>query len=171
MLSSNSLAEQSASTLANLVARASANREKILRWAWVVQLFVALMFLGFAWHTGKDRARLIYSGARTQGTVVAYQQVYFRDSRQLSSGRNSYRPVVEFQASDHNVRFKDMIGTRVAGPTRAQVTVLYDAANPNVAMIDRGRTNWLPWAPPLAIGAFLAIVALVGFLRGTCAPG
>lgn len=150
----------------NLAARAAANREKIQRWIWFPQLLAALVFLGFAYFSGKDRARLMHAGVRTQGTVVAYQPAHFRHSRDLTYSDTAYIPIVEFQTGGRVVRFRDMMGKSVAGPIHAAVVVLYDAANPNIAMIDRGARNLLPWAPPLAIGAFLAIVAFIGFLRG-----
>jgi hypothetical protein len=40
------------------------------------------------------------------------------------------------------------------------VIVLYDPANPSLAMIDRPVWNWLPWAPIFALGLFLVLVAI-----------
>jgi hypothetical protein len=45
------------------------------------------------------------------------------------------------------------------------VTVLYDPANPTLAMIDRPVYNWIPWGPTFAVGLFLVIVAIKGALR------
>jgi hypothetical protein len=42
------------------------------------------------------------------------------------------------------------------------VAILYDPANVSLAMIDRPFWNWIPWAPALAMGAFLALVSLKG---------
>ena len=47
---------------------------------------------------------------------------------------------------------------------RNRVTVLYDPAHPSDAMIDRPIWNWLPWAPIGAVGLFLILVAMRGWL-------
>jgi hypothetical protein len=69
-------------------------------------------------------------------------------------------PVVEFEAADRTVHFRNWWGLRLSPVNGETVRVLYDPADPSVAMIDQGIQNWIPWAPLLAAGAFLALVAL-----------
>jgi hypothetical protein len=76
----------------------------------------------------------------------------------------AFMPIVEFQAGDRIVRFEDWKGSSLAGSLRDRVTVLYDPARPSVAMIDRPAWNWLPWAPIAAVGLFLTLVAIKGWL-------
>ena len=43
--------------------------------------------------------------------------------------------------------------------------VLYDPANPAVAMIDRPVWNWIPRAPTFAVGLFMVLAAINGFFK------
>jgi hypothetical protein len=86
-------------------------------------------------------------------------------------GRTVYLPIVEFEARGDKVRFEERKlvarGEGVGWP----VNILYDPAKASVAMIDRAFWNWMPWAPALAMGAFLALVSLRGvFLFLAFAP-
>ena len=56
------------------------------------------------------------------------------------------------------------MGSPSMGSLPDRVTVLYDPARPSDAMIDRPVWNWLPWAPIGAVGLFLALVAVKGWL-------
>jgi hypothetical protein len=47
------------------------------------------------------------------------------------------------------------------------VTVLYDRAGPTDAMIDRPIWNWMPWASIGAVGLFLALLAVRGWLASS----
>jgi len=149
-----------------LVAWLTSNREKILRYAWIPQVFAGLVFLGLSYHMGHAHYHLIREGTRTQGRIIGYKQQYFRSSSgSISSTTTGYMPVVEFHAGDRAVQFQDWLGTSIAGNTNAPVIVLYDPANPTVAMIDRPVWNWLPWAPIFAVGLFLVLVAVNGFFQ------
>jgi hypothetical protein len=44
----------------------------------------------------------------------------------------------------------------------SSVPVIYDPANPSVAMLDRGLSNWLPWAPCFAVGLVVGLDSLKG---------
>jgi hypothetical protein len=149
-----------------VVARVLANREKILRYAWIPQLFAGLVFLGLGYFMGHEHFHLIRSGMRAPGTIVAYKQESFRSSSSnTSSTTTGYMPIVEFHANDRFVQFQDWLGTHVAGNTNVPVTVLYDPADPPVAMIDRPVWNWIPWAPTFAVGFLLTLSAINRFFR------
>ena len=143
-----------------------ANRAKILRYAFVPQLLAAVALLSIAYFTGKTDAHLLLKGARSQGKIVGFQRREFHTHRNPSSngvyGRPVYLPIVEFETLGDKVRFEERKlvpgGEGVGWP----VTVLYDPNNVSMAMIDRPFWNWMPWAPALAIGAFLALVSLKG---------
>jgi len=147
-----------------LVARLTGNREKILRYAWIPQLSVGLFLLGLAYFMGHEHFHLIREGVRAPGTIIGYKQENFRRSSD-SFSTTGYMPIVEFRAGDHSYRFQDWLGARFAGSTNVPVTVLYDPANPSVAMIDRPARNWLPWAPIFAVGLFLLLVGVSAFFR------
>jgi hypothetical protein len=146
------------------VARVLSNREKILRYAWILQLFAGLVLLGVAYLMGHSHFHLIREGVRAQGIIVGYKQQNFRRSSD-SFSTTGYMPIVEFRANDRFVQFQDWLGSSIAGSTNVPVIVLYDPANPTLAMIDRPAWNWLPWAPILAVGLFLVLVAINGFFR------
>ncbi len=125
----------------------TANRVKILRYAWILQLFGGLLFLGLSHLMGHEHLHLIRQGVRAPGTVVGYKEQSFRHSSGFFS--TGYMPVVEFHANDRLIHFQDWMGSNSAGARNVPVIVLYDPANPSVAMIDRPVWNWLPWAPHL----------------------
>ena len=74
-------------------------------------------------------------------------------------------PIVEFHTSDRFVQFEDWLGSNSTGALYNPVIILYDPANPSLAMIDRPVWNWLPWAPIFALGLFLVLVAIKGAFR------
>jgi len=148
-----------------LVAWMTANREKIMRYAWIPQLFAGLVFLGLGYFMGHEHFRLIHQGVRAPGRIVGYKQESFRRSSNASSTSTSYMPIVEFHTSDRFVQFEDWLGTNIAGSKDVPVTVLYDPANPTIAIIDRPVWNWIPWAPIAALGLFLFLVSIRGAFR------
>jgi hypothetical protein len=143
-----------------------ANRAKILRYAFVPQLLAAVVLLGVAYYTGKIDIHLLFNGARTRGKIVGFHRTELHTHRNPSSngvyGRIVYLPIVEFEAQGAVVRFEERklvsSGEGVGWP----VAVLYDPNNVSLAIIDRPFWNWIPWAPALAMGAFLALVSLKG---------
>jgi hypothetical protein len=147
----------------------TSNREKILLYAWIPQVLVGLFLLGLAYFMGHEHFHLIRAGIKVPATIVGYKQQNFRRSSE-SFSTTGYMPIVEFRANDHSYRFQDWLGARVAGGTNVPVIVLYDPANPSVAMIDRPTWNWLPWAPILAVGLFLLLVGINGFFRSQRSP-
>jgi hypothetical protein len=149
-----------------LVAWMTANREKIMRYAWIPQLFGGLVFLGLGYFMGHSHFHLIRNGVRAPGRIIGYKQESFRSSSSdTSSTSTGYMPVVEFHTSDRFVQFQDWLGSNVAGNKGVPVVVLYDPANPPVAMIDRPVWNWIPWAPTFAIGFLLVLSAINRFSR------
>lgn len=141
-----------------------ANRAKIFRWMFVPQLLAAVLFLGFGYLTGKVHAHLLFKGVRTRGTIVGLKPVLFND--RSSSGSNwyatIYEPTVEFTANDRVVRFQEWKGSESKAGLGWSVPVLYDPANPSIAMMDRGLSNWLPWGIAFLIGLPVALSGLKG---------
>ncbi len=154
-----------------LVALLISNREKILRYAWIPQVLLGLFLVGLAYFMGHAHFHLIREGVRAPGTIVHYAQQDFRSSSgNTTSTSTGYMPIVQFRANDRSVEFKDWLGARVPGMTGMPVVVLYDPANPSLAMIDRTTWNWLPWAPIFAVGLFLLLVGINGFFRSQHSP-
>jgi len=137
------------------------NRDKVLLYTRFVQIFAGLFFLLFGFYIGRDHLHLIREGVRTEGTIVDYKWESFpgRMARDRDSG---LMPIVKFQTPDTVVQFKDWKGSNAPLPN-IRVVVLYDAANPSLAMIDRPVWNWIPWGPCIALGVFLIMVAIKGF--------
>jgi|ERR1051325_10315817 hypothetical protein len=142
------------------------NRQKYFRYLFLLQFVAAIPFLWFSYETGKVHARLSLHGSRTRGTIVAVVPVRYSSSSGMSS--TAYEPVVTFTAGPGShadeFRFQEWKATKVAPAIGTNVSVLYDPEDPDIAMLDRGYLNYLPWAPCAAIGAFLVLVAVKGFV-------
>src|SRR6266566_3817438 len=82
-----------------------------------------------------------------------------------SFSSTGYMPIVEFHTNDRFVHFQDWLGNSIAGSKNVPAIVLYDPANPAVAMIDRPVWNWIPWAPIFAVGLLLVLSAMNGFFK------
>ena len=149
-----------------LIGQLIANREKILRYAFIFQFIAAVPLLWFGYHTGKTDAMLLLNGKPTTGTVVAVVPVQFssRSSSSSSGSHTAYEAVVSFAVADRQFRFQEWKATSVAPSIGTRVPVIYNPAHPGAAMVDRGYLNYVPWAPCAVIGLFLFIVATKGFL-------
>jgi hypothetical protein len=153
-------------TIEGLVARLLKNNEQILHYLYIPQALAGAVLLIAAYIMGHAHFHLIRQGVRAPGTVVDHEQQVFT-SRSSSGGTRStlaLMPIVEFKAGEQTVRFKDWMGSSSGGDQYDRVTVLYDPARPSDAMIDRPVWNWLPWAPIGAVGLFLTLVAIKGWL-------
>jgi hypothetical protein len=139
------------------------NRGKILRYMWIPQVLTGLFLIGLAYFIGHDHFHLIREGVRAPGRIVAYKQENF--GRASGPSSTAFMPIVEFQVNDRFIKYKDWMGSNSTGAIYNPVTVLYDPANPSVAMIDRPVWNWIPWAPTFAVGLFLVLVAIKGFFQ------
>ena len=115
------------------------------------QLLVALVLFGFAYSTGKTDMHLLQKGARTDGRIVGFQKRQFRTNRNRIStgtpGRNVYLPIVEFEADGTLARFEEHKLLPSGEGVGWVVPVLYDPANPSVAMIDPRQLELVPLGP------------------------
>ena len=141
------------------------NPGKVFRFMRYLQVGVGLILLALGWYMGKTQIHLIHEGTRTQGLIVDYEKHYNRGRRSSAIRSVSYMPVVEYNLGDRATRFKDWLGKSLPGALNFPVGVLYDAANPAIAMIDRPVWNWLPWGPIMALGAFLLLAGIASLLR------
>jgi hypothetical protein len=139
------------------------NRQRIARYRYVGEAAGAIIFLLVGYAFGGARWHVVSTGTKTTGAIVGYE-TRRHTSRDSHLQDRSYAPVVEFEANNRTIRFKDVWGMRTAPANGQSVPVIYDAANPSNAMIDGGARNWVPWAPCLALGVFLALVAFRSWL-------
>jgi hypothetical protein len=148
------------------IAWALANRARIFRYYFIPQFLAAALFLSFAYATGKVHARLLFTGVHTQGRIVALKPVRFRSRSNTgtSHGSTIYEPTVEFALNDRVLRFQEWKGSESNAGLGWSVPVIYDASDPSFAMLDRGFSNWLPWAPCFAIGLLVGLAAIKGLL-------
>jgi hypothetical protein len=154
---------QALASVERLVAWMTANRGEILRHAWIPQLFAGLIFLGLGYFMGHAHFHLIRQGVRAPGRIVGYKQ----ESSRSPSGSSwtGCMPLVQFHTNGRFVQFQDWLGSNSTGARNELVTVLYDPANPSLAMIDRPVWNWIPWAPTCAVGLLLFLSAINGFFK------
>jgi hypothetical protein len=142
-----------------------ANRERIFRYYFIPQALAALVFSSFAYGTGKVHAHLLFVATRTQGVIVGLKPVRMQSRSSTggaSFGQTVYLPAVEFRAGDRVIHFQEWKGKASNGGLGSSVPVLYDPADPSIAMIDGSYRNWLPWAPCFAIGLILALASIKG---------
>ena len=139
------------------------SRNRILRFACLLQFIAAIPFLWFAYATGKTHSQLLLRGSTTTGTIVGGVPVHFSSGSGLSS--TAYESVVTFTAGTDEFRFQEWKARKLPPAIGAKVPVLYDSADPEIAMVDRGYLNYLPWTPCAVIGVFLLLVAFKGLLR------
>ena len=142
------------------------NREKLFRYAFLLQFVAAIPFLWFGYMTGKVHTRILLHGSTASGTVTAVVPVRRSSSSGMSS--TAYEPVVAFTAGSGSrsdeYRFQEWKATSVRPIIGSQLPVLYDSEDPDIAMVDRGYLNYFPWAPLAVIGVFLFVVAFKGLL-------
>lgn len=147
-----------------VISRIVANREKIIRYLFIPQFLAAAVFLTFSYGTGKVHARLLLRSVRTQGTIVGFRSALI--SHRSSTGNDDwstiYEPRVEFNANGRVFQIQEWKGSASRTGLGSFVPIIYDPADPSVAMLDRGPSNWLPWAPCLGIGVILALASLKG---------
>ncbi|HLZ11576.1 MAG TPA: DUF3592 domain-containing protein [Candidatus Acidoferrum sp.] len=148
-----------------LIVQLTTNREKIFRYAFILQFIAALPFLLFGYSTGKVHAHLILKGAITTGVIAGSVPVQFYSrSNSTVSVRTNYEAIVAFSLETRQFRFQEWKATNFEPRLGTPVSVIYDPSDPAIAMVDRGYSNYLPWAPCAVIGVFLALVALKGLL-------
>ena len=149
-----------------------ANRERISRYIFIPQLLAAAIFLSFAYGTGKVHARLLFRSARTQGTIVSFKPalISHRSRSGTSSYSTIYEPLIEFTVNDRVFRIQEWKGSQSRVRLGWSVPVIYDPVDPSVAMLDRGPSNWLPWAPCFAIGLVVGLASLKGLFVLIFAP-
>ncbi len=132
------------------------------------QLLVAAVLFSFANSTGKTDMHLLLKGARTQGKIVGFQKQKFysyRSRNRLSTGTpgyNVYLPIVEFESQGALARFEEHKVLPSGEGVGWEVPVLYDPANPSLAMIDRSYWNYIPWGPALAMAVILSLASIKG---------
>lgn len=147
------------------------NRSTLPRYAFALPLIGGILLCGIGYFMGRTHLQLILKGARAQGTVVDFRTKTFTRVRsgRVAGSTTGYMPVVEYRAlQDNTVRFEDWLGSSTPGKrnyVHEVVQVLYDPADPSVAMIDRPIWNWMPWAPIIAVGVLLIISGIRRALR------
>ena len=118
------------------------NKNKIETYRSIVAIIVGLLTMYFTYQIGHKHFYLLLDGIITTGTIVEYKQQPFVDSNRSST--TLFMPIIEFNARDRVVRFRDWLGSRSNGMPGANVTVIYNATEPTVAMVDRPIWNWMP---------------------------
>ena len=142
-----------------------ANRQRIFRYLFIPQAIAALLFLGFSFVSGRVHAHLLLHGERTTGTIVGLKPVRMQTYSRTGSTtfvHTIYEPTVEFYAGNRLLRFQEWKGQAVNAGLGSAVPVLYDPADPSFAMMDRGPSNWFPWAPCFLIGLIVALASIKG---------
>jgi Protein of unknown function (DUF3592) len=119
----------------------------------------SLVLLSIAVFSTVQRATLILSGSRTEGTVVAKKQV-----GRLNGGAAAYAPMLQFTASDGRayVVTSDLSGPESAYRFGQHLPVLYQPNHPDGARIDAFAPLWtLPLVTGVVGAAFSIVPAIV----------
>jgi hypothetical protein len=115
-----------------------------------------------------QRAALIFSGSRAEGTVVAKKQV-----GHLKGGAVAYAPMIQFTAGDGRtyVLTSDLSGPESAYRFGQRLRVLYYPDHPDGARIDAFAPLWtLPLVTGVVGAAFSVVPAMVFVNRGRRRP-
>jgi len=139
------------------------NMQKQARYMNPVMILISLMLMAGGYYWGQSITGQLLNGNSAEGVIVELESEYL-------SGENSYYyyPVVEFTLSDgRKVRFRDRTGSANPVLTAGErVAVIYDPANPEKAMINRGIWSLMPPAGALLMGfifLFVGIKSLVTY--------
>jgi hypothetical protein len=119
----------------------------------------SLVLLSIAVLSTVQRATLIFSGSRAEGTVVAKKEV-----GHLQGGAGAYAPMLQFAASDGRtyVVTSDLSGPESAYRFGQHLRVLYRPNHPDGARIDAFGPLWtLPLVTGVVGAAFSIVPAIV----------
>jgi hypothetical protein len=119
----------------------------------------SLVLLAIAVGSTVQRAALIFSGSRAEGTVVAKKQV-----GRMKGGAAAYAPMLQFTASDGRtyVVTSDLSGPESAYQIGQHLRVLYRSDHPDGARIDAFAPLWtLPLLTGVVGAAFSIVPAMV----------
>src|ERR1700691_3281949 len=119
----------------------------------------SLVLLAIAVGSTVQRAALIFSGSRAEGTVVAKKQV-----GHLKGGAAAFAPMLQFTASDGRtyVVTSDLSGPESAYRFGQHLRVLYQPDHPDGARIDAFAPLWtLPLVTGIVGSAFSVVPAIV----------
>lgn len=143
------------------------NGSKLARYGRCLQMTTGAILLLAGWFLGHQVWELLLVGEKTTGIIV--DSVQYQVLPQRTTGHQSNwtanTPIVEFFVAGDRIRFKDRIGTANSVGVGASVLIFYDPKNPQVAIIDRGVWNWIPWFPFFCLGLFLLLNGLYGLCK------
>ncbi len=153
---------------------------QIRKWLNIACALIGIGLLYFAYSTGKVPFHLIRHGQKIDGKIVDYVLVNMGPKPLIGTAPKKlhWQPIVEFQVGDKSIQFKDRFLSNyfvstyniVKPPPSYPVAVLYDPADPSMAMLDNPSSsqlpfNWIPWAPAAIFGALLLFISLSNLLR------
>ena len=141
---------------------AGENGIKVERYRSIVAIVVGLSTMYFTYHLGNANFFLLLDGIKTEGKIVEYKQQVFVDSNRFYS--TIFMPVVELKVGDKEVRFRDWLGNRSNSLPGEFVPVIYNSANPSIAMVDRPVWNWIPFSIFIA-GLLLVLVSIKNWIK------
>jgi hypothetical protein len=157
------------------------NRIPLIRkWLNIACALIGIGLLYFAYSSGKVPFHLIRHGQRIDGKIVDYVLVNMGPKALIETAPKKlhWQPIVEFQVGNKSFQFKDRILSNyfvspnniVKPPPSYPVAVLYDPADPSLAMLDNPSSsqlpfNWIPWAPAAILGALLLLISISNLLR------
>ena len=141
---------------------AGENGNKVERYRSIVAIVVGLSTMYFTYHLGNANFFLLLDGIKTEGKIVEYKQQVFVGGNRFYS--TIFMPVVEFKIGNKEVRFRDWLGNRSNSLPGEFVPVIYNSANPSIAMVDRPVWNWIPFSIFIA-GLLLVLVSIKNWIK------
>lgn len=141
---------------------AGENGNKVERYRSIIAIVVGLSTMYFTYLLGNANFFLLLDGIKTEGKIVEYKQQVLVDSNRSYS--TIFMPVVEFKIGDKDVRFRDWLGNRSNSLPGEFVPVIYNSANPSIAMVNRPVWNWIPFSIFIA-GLLLVLVSIKNWIK------
>jgi hypothetical protein len=130
--------------------------QQIPKWVPYLFIVIGLGLLVGGVYSGQKRANFLANAETTQGKVVSMES-------STSDGSTVYYPIVRytFPQSNQSVKFKHNVGSsHPSWRTGETVTVLFNPADKNDAMIEGGWMNWLGPGVLTGLGTIFFFVGL-----------
>lgn len=140
-----------------------AAQNRVLRISAPITILIGIWLLWAGGYFYNDMSARLAHGLRTEGTVVRVV------GRSGSDNNTTYYAMVGYQTEQgKNIEFRDNVGSSSALYKRGDiVTVLYNPAQPDKAIIDRKMWNWVLSLSLFLGGVLVSFAGIFNYIRAT----
>jgi hypothetical protein len=124
----------------------------------LIQILIGPVLMIYAASIGHIPFELMFNAQTATGKIIELQY-------EVTDAESTYYPIVTFEVDGKAYKFKNLMGEQSNSGIGREVRVYYRAQEPEVAMMDMGAKNWLPWGPIFIMG----LIAFLGAISQTSA--